>query len=124
MSIYSYLLSSFPTICVALMVLSLWSTSHYWRTLSVSWLATLSVGHYYLHYDEDLTTGQLIWSCSLSITLLMWSLLLTPFQLLLTAAEDRRPTAVSKVLWDPELFGVKKFAIKAEYVAPFMRATT
>lgn len=114
MDLYTYLLSFFPTICVALMVLSLWSTSHYWRTLSVSWLATLSIGHHYLAHDEELTTGQNVWLCSLSITLLMWSLLLTPFQLLLTAAEDRKPTAVSKVLWDPELFGVKKFAIKAE----------
>lgn len=107
----------FPTLAVALLAFSLWSGSHFWRTIAVSWLATVSVG-IYLYLDiEKVLSIERIWGFTLFITLLLWSLLLTPVQLVFFRAEDRKPSSSFRVAWDPTSSGQKRREIQADIVA-------
>ena len=107
----------FPTLAVALLAFSLWSGSHFWRTIAVSWLATVSVGIYlYLDIDEVLSVER-IWGYTLFATLILWSVLLTPVQLLFFRAEDRKPSSSIRVAWDPVNAGKKRRKIQADIVA-------
>ena len=107
----------FPTLAVALLAFSLWSGSHFWRTIAVSWLATVSVGIYlYLDIEEVLLVER-IWGYTLFVTVLLWSLLLTPVQLLFHKAEDRKPSSSIWISWDPARSGKKRSEIQADVVA-------
>lgn len=50
--------------------------------------------------------------------LVLWSVLLTPVQLLFSTREERKPNTAPQVLWNPvESAGIKRASIKAEYVS-------
>jgi hypothetical protein len=103
-----------PTILLALLVASLWSIDHYWRNLSVSWLATISMLYFVSVNFHSVTLMQRIWFIALVSTLFLWSLLLTPVQLLISKPEERQPTAQFEVLWDPLCVGVGPEEVQAE----------
>lgn len=116
LDIFANMIFIIPTILLALFVATLWSVNHYWRNLSVSWLATVSVTYFALANFHEVTLMQRVWLLALASTLLLWSLLLTPIQLLVTSPEERQPTAQVEVLWDPFCIGVGPDAVNAECV--------
>lgn len=105
-----------PTLFLGLFVASLWSIDHYWRNLTVSWIATASVTYFTAANYHDTTLMQSVWLFALASTLLLWSILLTPIQLLIRSAEERTPTAQVEVILDPLKCGLRSDAIIAEYV--------
>ncbi|MCJ1470073.1 hypothetical protein MMC07_008718 [Pseudocyphellaria aurata] len=108
----------FPIVSVALFVVSLWSGSHFWRTICVSWLASVSVSYYVAANYGTLSTFEFLWAFSLCATLVLWSILLTPVQLLFSKREERKPTTAPAVLWDPaESTDIKRASIRADIVA-------
>ncbi|XPS79550.1 hypothetical protein M3J09_011531 [Ascochyta lentis] len=60
---------------------------------------------------------QRVWLFALAFTLLLWSILLTPVQLLIRSAEERIPTAQVEVILDPLKYGSSSSSITADIIA-------
>lgn len=110
----SYSLSYSLSFALTLLVITIWSTSHYWRILFVSWFATLSLFFNLVSQWRRMTFYQITFLGLLFCTLFLWSTLLTPVQLLFQRKEAREPTSAYQILYDPTLFGVKPHDIKVE----------
>lgn len=83
----------------------------------MSWLASVSVGYYIAINYSTLSSLEFFWAFFLCTTLVLWSILLTPVQLLFAKREERKPTTAPQILWDPaETAGIKRASIKAEYI--------
>jgi hypothetical protein len=108
-----------PTLFLGLFVASLWTIDHYWRNLTVSWLATISVTYFTAENYHVTTPIQNVWLFALTSTLLLWSLLLTPVQLFFKSAKDRTPIAQVEIISDPSKSGSTSNTITAEYVVIF-----
>lgn len=67
-------------------------------------------------YWRRMSIFQLAFVCFLVVTLFLWSLLLTPVQLILQRQEAREPSAAYQILYDPAVLGVKQHDIKFECV--------
>ena len=91
----------------------------------MSWLASVSVGYYIAINYSTLSSLEFLWASSLCTTLILWSILLTPIQLLFAKREERKPTTAPRILWDPaESRGMKRASIKAELVSHHLRVPT
>lgn len=93
--------------CVSLWLLTLFSTSLFWRAFGASWLATACLTFY-------TWTNPALWLVVCDVTLLLWSLSLTPLQLLLAPTDMRESHAASNILWNPENVEIPKSQIEAE----------
>ena len=81
----------------------------------MSWLASVSVGYYVAINYRTLSSFEFLWAFSLCATLVLWSILLTPVQLLFAKRGKRKPTTAPQVLWDPaESAGIERASIKVE----------
>jgi len=106
-----------PILVVGLFIASLWTIDHYWRNLTVSWLATISVFYITATNYHGATLVQSAWLFALTSTLLSWSILLTPVQLLIKSAEEEDVTAQVDIILDPINCGLGRAEITAEFVA-------
>lgn len=104
---------AFPCLCIALLILSLLSTSLYWRAFAVSWLATICLSYYLWSLPRPVSLQSVLISF-LNLLLFLWSLFLSPIQLVLAKKEDEESHSDSTILWDPETTGISRKDIKAE----------
>ncbi|KAI9725769.1 MAG: hypothetical protein M1828_002652 [Chrysothrix sp. TS-e1954] len=89
----------FPMLAVTLLVISLFS------------------GSYLLIRYEDVLSVERLWGYLLFVTLLLWSVLLTPVQLIFSKPQERKPTTSVRLLSDPISSGVKRGDIEADVFA-------
>ncbi|RDW65151.1 hypothetical protein BP5796_09843 [Coleophoma crateriformis] len=106
-----------PTVLLALLIASLWSTNHYWRNLIVSWLATLGLTYFAFANYHDVTLMEQTYLFTLAVILLLWSILLTPMQLFVSTPEKRQPRAHVEILWDPICIGLATETVQADIIA-------
>lgn len=106
-----------PILVVGLFIASLWTIDHYWRNLAVSWLATISVIYITATNYHGATLVQSTWLFALTSLLLLWSILLTPVQLLIKSAEEEVVTAQVEIILDPIKWGLGRAEVTAEFVA-------
>lgn len=106
-----------PVLVVGLFIASLWTIDHYWRNLTVSWLATISVFYITATNYHGATLVQIAWLFTLTFTLLLWSILLTPVQILIKSVEEGAVTAQVEIILDPIKCGLSRAEITAEFVA-------
>lgn len=98
----------YAVIVVILLLISSFSApNQYWRTLTLSWLATLNLSILlaYVFYGSDVTPSfsESFVAGALCLALLAWSVALTPVQLLFRRSAGKPPSTHVHVLYEPTI---------------------